>query len=118
MRQAPVREHVVVETREPTDTALGHGEDQQPGRMTSCPARMEVGAERGLPVGASRYQVIATPAVEYVAEESGNGANALIFQRDRRHRDSDVGGEQFYQGLHVAGLIRADEPGDQLALRR
>ena len=79
----------------------------------------EVGGHRRLAVGAGREVAPgAAPGQRDPHGEVGDGVEAAVPVRQRRHRPGDVLGEQRDQGVGVAAFQRGGVPGDDLAQAR
>src|SRR5215831_3035817 len=115
--EAEPGEHAVVEPRDAADPAAGQGEDLQPRRAGDARVGVpDVGAEGGLAVGAGRDHPVGAALPEgHHTQEPRRQLTALVLQRDRRHAQQDVVGEQGDEGVDVAGVVSAGEPGDELA---
>jgi hypothetical protein len=79
--------------------------------------RANVEPEGQLTIGPRRYEVEPAAVTESDGgEEVRYSVTAVIFEGDRRHRESGVVGEQSDQQVDVAGLVGAGELGDKSLL--
>ena len=72
----------------------------------------KVGPERRLTSRARRHEVV-PPAADEAGEEAAHDVAALVLQRNWRHGDADIGGEQGDQRVDITGLPCANEPCDE-----
>jgi hypothetical protein len=72
-------------------------------------AGLNVNPERRLAIRPRRYEVISPALLENPGVEVGHDVATVVFERNRRHGDDDIGGEQGDQRVDIARLVRADE---------
>ena len=117
-RQAELGQHAAGETGHRLDAVAAEGEHEQPvGPLVTWPRGMQVGAEGELAVGPGGDEPVGAPVPERdLGQEAGDRVVALVLQRRRRHGQPGVVGEQGDDAVHVAGLVGAGEPLDELLL--
>src|SRR5205814_1252877 len=115
-RQAEPREHAAGEAGHRLDAAAAEGEHEQAVGLWAA-GFAQVGAEGELAVGPGGDEPVGAPVAERdLGQEAGDRAVALVLQRRRRHGQPGVVGEQGDDAVHVAGLVGAGEPLDELLL--
>lgn len=70
---------------------------------------MQVGAERGLAVGACRYEVEPSARIEQAGAEAGYEVSAFVFEGHGWHRDEGIVGQERDERVEIGGLIGGDE---------
>src|SRR5262249_17063884 len=73
----------------------------------------QVGAERGLAVGAGGDEVEPAARGEQAGAEAGDDVSAFVSEGHRRHRDEHVVGQQGHQRVEGGGFPRAGELGHE-----
>ena len=118
-RQAEPRQHAAGETGHRLDAVAVEGEDEQAvrPRVFGLGRLAQVGGEGGLAVGPGGEEPVGAAVAECdLGQEAGDRAVPLVLQRRRRHGQPGVVGEQGDDAVHVAGLVGAGEPLDEVFL--
>ncbi len=118
-RQAESLEHAAGEAGHGLDAVAAEGEDEQPVglRVLGSCGFAQVSAEGELAVGPGGDEPVGAPVPERdLGQEPGDRVVALVLQRRRRHGQPGVVGEQGDNAVHVAALVGAGEPLDELLL--
>ena len=116
--QAEPGQHGVLEAGQGGDLVVRQGQHHEPGAVEDPVRRAGVEAEGRLAVGPGRDRPVDPAHREEELEEVGDDVTTVVLVGQRRHREEHVVGEEADQAVEVAGLVGADEPGDQLVLRR
>ena len=77
--------------------------------MADPGGRAKVRPERRLTVGSRRYEVEPPARADHASIEASHDVDALVLERERRHREEDIVGEQCDQGIEIARLVCANE---------
>jgi cytochrome bd ubiquinol oxidase subunit II len=118
-RQAEPRQHAAGETGHRLDAVAAQREDEQAvrPRVLGFGRFPQVGGEGKLAVGPGGDEPVGSAVAERdLGQEAGDRAVPLVLQRRRRHGQPGVVGEQGDDGVHVAALVGAGEPLDELLL--
>src|SRR6185369_8226269 len=87
-------EHAALETDHGADPIAGETEDEEAGSVADAAGgSAKVCSERRLPIRPRRHEVV-RPAAHDTGEEARDNVPAVVFERNGRHRDTDVDGEQ------------------------
>jgi cytochrome bd ubiquinol oxidase subunit II len=118
-RQAEPRQHAAGETGHRLDAVAAQREDEQsvrPRVLAFC-RFAQVGGKGELAVGPGGDEPVGSAVAERdLGQEPGDRAVPLVFQRRRRHGQPGIVGEQGDDAVHVAALVGAGEPLDELLL--
>ena len=82
---------------------------EQAGPVSDPGGGTQVGPERRLTVGPRRYEVEPPARADHARVKASHDIEALILERERRHREEDVVREQGDQRVQIAGLVRTNE---------
>jgi cytochrome d ubiquinol oxidase subunit II len=118
-RQAESGEHAAGEAGHRLDAVAAEGEHEQAvrPRVLGSGRFAQVGGEGELAVGPGGDDPVGAPVPERdLGQEAGDRVVALVLQRRRRHGQPGVVAEQGGDAVHVAGLVGAGEPLDELLL--
>ena len=118
-RQAEPRQDAAGKTGHGLDAVAAQRENEQsvrPRVLGFC-RFAQVGAEGELAVGPGGDEPVGSAVAERdLGQEAGDRAVPLVLQRRRRHGQPGVVGEQGDDAVHVAALVGAGEPLDELLL--
>jgi cytochrome bd ubiquinol oxidase subunit II len=118
-RQAEFRQHAAGETGHRLDAIAAQREDEQsvrPRVLGFC-RFAQVGGEGELTVGLGGDEPVGSAVAERdLGQEPGDRAVPLVLQRRRRHGQPGAAGEQGDDAIHIAALVGAGEPLDELLL--
>jgi hypothetical protein len=88
-------ERSVVEAGDDADLVAGDGEHQEPCPVTDCiNRRTQVAAERRLTIRSRRHEVVSAVRANDCRVEAFNAIASVVLERNGRHRDTDILGEQ------------------------
>ena len=117
----PCQHAVVVEAGDGADSVSSEGEDDQPVRVADRGVRVaQVAAEGGLAVrpGGNEPGLPGSVAERDGVQEMPDRVGALVLERQRRHREPGIVGEQGDDRRDVAALERVGERDGDLLLAR
>ena len=118
-RQAEPRQHAAGETGHRLDAVTAQREHEQPvgPRVLGFGRFPQIGGKGELAVGPGGDEPVGSAIAERdLGQEAGDRAVPLVLQRRRRHGQPGVVGKQGDDAVHVAALVGAGEPLDELLL--
>ena len=93
---------MAIKARQRADPVAGERENDEADSGTDAAGCAKVGPERRLAVGARRDEVEPPARAEDAREQRRRRIAALVFKRNRRHRNEHIVGEQRDQRIQIA----------------